>query len=134
MAKDKKRRDKASAPSAADTVPNPIESVVGAVSDAVGAVAGAVAGAVERAAETVAHAADSATGGHGAARAHGQPATVDESLPATREELIARHAEARRRRAAASLGSEAYRAAADEIGRIEVRIAAIERDQVPPRV
>ena len=38
MAKDKKRRDKASAPSAADTVPNPIESVVGAVSDAVGAV------------------------------------------------------------------------------------------------
>lgn len=134
MAKDKKRRDKASAPSAPDTVPNPIESVVGAVSDAVGAVAGAVAGAVERAAETVAHAADSATGGHGAARAHGQPATVDESLPATREELIARHAEARRRRAAASLGSEAYRAAADEIGRIEVRIAAIERDQVPPRV
>jgi hypothetical protein len=136
MAKDKKRRDKASAPSAPDAAasPNPIESVVGAVSDAVGAVAGAVAGAVERAAETVAHAADSATGGHGAARAHGQPATVDESLPATREELIARHAEARRRRAAASLGSEAYRAAADEIGRIEVRIAAIERDQVPPRV
>src|SRR5687768_1088485 len=63
MAKDKKRRDKASAPSAPDAAasPNPIESVVGVVGDAVGAVAGAVAGAVERAAETVAHAADSAT-------------------------------------------------------------------------
>jgi hypothetical protein len=58
---------------------------------------------------------------------------VDASLPATREELLVRHAEARRRRAAASLGSEAYREAADEIGRIEVRIAAVERELVPPR-
>jgi hypothetical protein len=134
MAKHDKGKERTTAPSAPDATPNPIETVVGAVGDAVGAVAGAVAGAVERAAETVAHAADSAAGGHGAARAHGQPATVDTTLPATREELIVRHADARRRRAAAPLGSEAYRAAADEIGRIEVRIAAIERDQVPPRV
>lgn len=73
-------------------------------------------------------------GGHEAARAHGLPATVDTSLPATREELLARHADARRRRAAAALGSDAFRAAADEIGRIEIRIAAIERDQDPPAV
>ena len=141
MAKQDERNERAQAPGTTDAAPNPIESVVGAVGDAVGAVgdavgavAGAVAGVVERAAETVGHAADAATGGHGAARAHGQPATVDTSLPATREELVARHAEARRRRAAAPLGSDAYRAAADEIGRIEIRIAAIERDQVPPRV
>ncbi len=72
--------------------------------------------------------------GHAAAAAHGQPATIDTSLPATREELLVRHADARRRRAAAELGSNAYREAADEIGRIEIRIAAVERDQVPPRV
>ena len=73
-------------------------------------------------------------GGHEPARAHGRPATIDTSLPATREELLARHADARRRRAAAPLDSEAFRAAADEVGRIEIRIAAIERDQDPPRV
>jgi hypothetical protein len=73
-------------------------------------------------------------GGHEAGRAHGLPATVDLSLPATREELLARHADARRRRSAAPLDSEAFRAAADEIGRIEIRIAAIERDQNPPLV
>jgi hypothetical protein len=71
-------------------------------------------------------------GGHVAAKAHGQPVSVDTSLPASRAELLERHVAARRKRAAAALGSDAYRAAADEIGRIEVRIAAIERDQVPP--
>ena len=71
--------------------------------------------------------------GHHAAKAHGRPATVDASLPATREELLVRHADARRRRAAASLGSDAFREAVDEIGRIEVRIAAVERELVPPR-
>ena len=71
--------------------------------------------------------------GHAAATAHGQAATDDMSLPATREELLDRHAAARRRRGAAALGSDAYREAADEIGRIEIRIAAVERDQVPPR-
>ena len=72
-------------------------------------------------------------GGHHAAKAHGRPATIDASLPATREELLVRHAEARRRRAAAPLGSDAFRDAVDEIGRIEVRIAAVEQDQVPSR-
>ena len=90
-------------------------------------------------AETDAHAAgrkptqEHSSDGHHPAKAHGRPATVDASLPATREELLVRHAEARRRRAGASLGSEAYREAADEIGRIEVRIAAVERELVPPR-
>jgi hypothetical protein len=73
-----------------------------------------------------------AAAGHHAARAHGLPASVDASLPATREELMARHADARKRRNSAPLDSEAFRAAVDEIGRIEVRVAAIERDLVPP--
>lgn len=74
------------------------------------------------------------SGGHHApAAAHGQPATVDASLPATRGELLELHAGARRRRAEAPLGSDAYRQAADEIGRIEIRIAAVERAQDPPR-
>ena len=73
-------------------------------------------------------AASNAAGGqHHAATAHGRPARIDKSLPADRAALIALHAEARRRRAAAPLGSEAYRAAADEIGRIEIRIADVDR-------
>lgn len=136
MARDEKKRaaKQSTAGPAEPAEPNPIEAAVGAVGDAVGAVAGAVAGAVERAAETVAHVTGTSTGGHGPATAHGQPATVDTSLPATREELLVRHAEARRRRNAAPLGSEAFREAVDELGRIEVRVAAVERDQVPPRV
>jgi hypothetical protein len=77
---------------------------------------------------------DVAGGQHHAARAHGQPATVDTSLPATRAELLAMHANARRRRNTASLGSPEFRAAVDEIERIEIRVAAIERDQDPPLV
>jgi hypothetical protein len=73
------------------------------------------------------------TGGHHAAKAHGQAATVDKTLPATREELLARHADARKRRNAAPLDSPAFRAAVDELGRIEVRVAAIERAQNPPK-
>jgi hypothetical protein len=69
------------------------------------------------------------SGGHHAAKAHGQPATVDTSLPATRDELLVRHADARKRRNGAALDSAAFREAVDEIGRIEVRVAAIERDQ-----
>jgi hypothetical protein len=72
-------------------------------------------------------------GQHHAATAHGQPTAVDESLPATRAELLAAHAAARRHRALAPLGSETYRAAVDELARIEIRIAAIERAQVPPQ-
>ena len=77
--------------------------------------------------------ADVPGGQHHAAAAHGRPARVDKSLPASRDELIALHAEARRRRASAALGSEAYRAAVDEIGRIEVRIADVDRAADPPR-
>src|SRR3954468_17833417 len=79
------------------------------------------------------HDADAAGGAHHAATAHGRPARIDKSLPADRGALIGLHAEARRRRAAAPLGSEAYRAAADEIGRIEVRIADVESASGPPQ-
>jgi hypothetical protein len=72
-------------------------------------------------------------GGHHAAKAHGQPATVDEALPATRGELMTRHADARKRRNSSPLDSAAFREAVDELGRIEVRVAAIERDMVPPK-
>jgi len=72
-------------------------------------------------------------GGHHPAKAHGKPATVDMSLPGTRDELLARHAQARKRRAAAPLGSPEHRAAVDEIGRIEIRIAHVERSMTPPR-
>jgi hypothetical protein len=74
-----------------------------------------------------------ASGGeHHAAKAHGRPARVDTSLPGTRPELMALHAEARKRRAAAPLGSEAFRAAVEELGRIEIRIADVDRAQDPP--
>jgi hypothetical protein len=72
-------------------------------------------------------------GGHHASKAHGQPATVDRSLPPSREQLVALHADARRRRAAAALDSPEFRAAVDEIGRIEIRIADVERSMTPPR-
>jgi hypothetical protein len=55
------------------------------------------------------------------------------SLPGTRVELLERHTEARRKRAAAPLESEAFRDAADEIARIEIRIAAVERAMTPPK-
>ena len=70
--------------------------------------------------------------GHHAAKAHGRPAKVDESLPATRAELLGLHAEARRRRNEAPLGSDAFRAAVDDIARIEIRIAAVDRAADPP--
>jgi hypothetical protein len=56
-----------------------------------------------------------------------------EQPPSTREALLAEHAEARRRRNAAPLGSEAYVEAVAEIARIEVRIASLERAMEPPR-
>jgi hypothetical protein len=63
------------------------------------------------------------------------PAKPQAKAPArTREELLAEHAAARHRRDAAPLGSEEHRAAADEIGRIEVEIARIERAMDPPLV
>ena len=76
---------------------------------------------------------EAAGGQHHAATAHGRPARIDKSLPKDRDKLIALHAEARRRRASAALGSEAYRAAVDEIARIEIRIADVDRSANPPR-
>src|SRR6186997_2618664 len=76
---------------------------------------------------------EAAGGQHHAATAHGRPARIDKSLPKDREKLIALHAEARRRRATAALGSEAYRAAVDELSRIEIRIADVDRSANPPR-
>ena len=70
---------------------------------------------------------------HQGAHAHGRAARIDKSLPDDRDALIALHAEARRRRAAAPLGGEAYRAAVDEIARIEIRIADVDRAASPPR-
>ncbi len=49
-----------------------------------------------------------------------------ETLPDTRDALLVLHREARRRRAAAPLGGEAYRQACEDIAAIEVRIAEIE--------
>jgi hypothetical protein len=76
--------------------------------------------------------AKAAGGQHHAARAHGQPARVDTSLPATRVELLALHAAARKRRNSAPLDSAAFRTAVEDLERIEVRVAAIEQAQDPP--
>ena len=95
-----------------------------------------VATAVEGAAAQVTKATrsqESHAGGHKPAKAHGQPAKVDMSLPASRAELLDRHAVTRQRRNAAPLGSDEHRAAVDELGRIEIRIAAIERAMTPPK-
>jgi hypothetical protein len=53
---------------------------------------------------------------------------------AARAELLARHAAARRRRNSAALGSPDFRAACEEVARIEVDIARLERDAKPPLV
>jgi len=52
----------------------------------------------------------------------------------TREGLLIDHTAARRRRDGAPLGSHEYRAALEELARIEVEIARIERAMTPPRV
>ena len=56
------------------------------------------------------------------------------TLPGSREELLALHAETRKRRNAAPWGSEEHKEAIDLIGRIEVEIARIERAMDPPLV
>ncbi len=52
----------------------------------------------------------------------------------TRQELLAQHREARRRRNAAAPGGHEWEEAQAEVGRIEVEIARIERAMNPPRV
>lgn len=57
----------------------------------------------------------------------GQSRTATESDPTPdRAALMARHQAARARRDAAPLGSDEFRDAAEEIGRIEVAIAKLE--------
>lgn len=53
---------------------------------------------------------------------------------AKRAELLAKHADARRRRNAAEIGSKAHIEAIDEVGRIEVALAKLGREQDPPLV
>jgi hypothetical protein len=72
------------------------------------------------------------TPGFGRAAAAARTAEPGPALPATRAELLALHAETRRRRNAAELGSADHRAALELIGRIEVEIARIERAMDPP--
>jgi hypothetical protein len=55
-------------------------------------------------------------------------------LPDDRASLLALHREARRRRDAAPLMSEARAEAAFEIERIEIQVARIERAMDPPLV
>ncbi|MEO5703700.1 MAG: hypothetical protein ABIZ52_06460 [Candidatus Limnocylindrales bacterium] len=55
-------------------------------------------------------------------------------LPGDRASLLALHREARRRRDAAPLMSEARAEAAYEIERIEIQVARIERAMDPPLV
>ncbi len=59
---------------------------------------------------------------------------VTPPLPTTRAELLARHRELRHRRDAAPLHSRERAEAMEEIGRVEVEIARIERAMDPPRV
>lgn len=57
-----------------------------------------------------------------------------DDLPNDRDALLVLHRAARARRDAAPLMSEERAHAAEEIGRIEVHIARIERAMDPPRV
>ncbi|HEY7599293.1 MAG TPA: hypothetical protein VH741_05130 [Candidatus Limnocylindrales bacterium] len=59
-----------------------------------------------------------------------RPARAASAAPATREALMVKHAAARQRRDAARLGSDEFRAAAEEVARIEIAIAALE--EPPP--
>ncbi len=62
-------------------------------------------------------------------------AQAGDVVPATtREELLVQHADARRRRNTAPLGSHEWEEASHEVGRIEIDIAALERSMDPPRV
>ncbi|MBA2372908.1 MAG: hypothetical protein H0V74_01725 [Chloroflexi bacterium] len=63
-----------------------------------------------------------------------EPEARPTDLPGTRVELEALHRETRRRRNAAAHGSPEHVAAIDLLGRIEVEIARIEREMVPPLV
>ncbi len=55
-------------------------------------------------------------------------------LPATRDELLVLHREARHRRFAAEPGSHEWEQASAEVSRIEIAIAQLERDMTPPKM
>ena len=93
---------------------------------------GAKSAAHGDAATSGARASDPAGGQHHAAKAHGRATQVDESLPATRPELMALHAAARARRNGSALDSPDFRAAVMDLERIEIRIAAVDRAADPP--
>ena len=63
----------------------------------------------------------------------GQERRSRSAEPRSREPLLADHRAARLRRDAAALGGDEFRAACDEIARIEVEIAELERAMTPPR-
>ena len=63
------------------------------------------------------------------------PEPAGDTAPATtREELLAQHLDARRRRNAADPGSHEWEQASADVGRIEIEIARIERAMDPPLV
>jgi hypothetical protein len=51
------------------------------------------------------------------------------SYEATRERLMAEWREARRRRDSAPLGGDEFRAAAEDIARLEIEIASLDRER-----
>lgn len=63
-----------------------------------------------------------------------KPESAPSPLPEDRKSLLALHREARARRDAAPLMSEARAEAAFEIERIEIQVARIERAMDPPLV
>jgi hypothetical protein len=58
------------------------------------------------------------------------PRAGSSAIPKDRSKLMEQHAAARARREAATLGSEEFRTAAEEVARIEVAIARLE--EPPP--
>jgi hypothetical protein len=62
--------------------------------------------------------------------AAGRPAQGTAKQPQTRASLMELHAAARQRRDEAELGSDEFRAAAEEVARIEIAIAALEEPPV----
>lgn len=53
-----------------------------------------------------------------------------DTAPKTRDDLMAEHSAARARREAAALGSDEFRAAAEEIAGIEVAINRLEEPEI----
>jgi hypothetical protein len=56
--------------------------------------------------------------------------TTERTPDKTRDELMAEHQAARARRESATLGSDEFRAAAEEIARIEVAINQLEEPEI----